>query len=256
MSSKKIKIQIKSICGNVLFEWESVGNTLKKTVEQAVLRNSDLRNSNLRGSDLSYSNLTGSNLRGSDLSYSNLTGSDLRNSDLSSSDLSYSNLTDSNLRGSDLRGSNLTDSNLRGSDLSYSIFDEPIYLSELYNLKLLPPKTKLRMWKWLRYGKTYYKNAKYEVGKTYTEKDYSTDEFAECGEGLNVSTLTWCLRESKGYGNVELLEVEFLVSDIVAIPYWTDGKFRVKKFKTLRKISRDEGIKIMEKISGLGHGTA
>ena len=107
------------------------------------------------------------------------------------------------------------------------------------------------MWKYLENGKSPYQKAIYEVGKTYKEKKFDKDEYIECSYGLNVSTITWCLRDSLEKSNIELIEVEFKVSDIVAIPYWTDGKFRVKQFKVLRKITRDEGIKIMEDISGI-----
>jgi hypothetical protein len=61
--SKKVKIQIKHyLTGKVLFEYESVNNTIKKTLEEAVKSGSDLR-----GSDLRYSDLRDSDLRGSDL---------------------------------------------------------------------------------------------------------------------------------------------------------------------------------------------
>ena len=42
------KIQIKDMDGNVLFEYECEGNTLKRTVEVAVSQNANLENANLR----------------------------------------------------------------------------------------------------------------------------------------------------------------------------------------------------------------
>ena len=81
------KIQIKSIFGDVIFEYECENNTIKKTIEKAIKEKKSLSYSNLRGSNLSYSNLSGSDLRGSDLRGSNLRGSDLSYSDLSGSDL-------------------------------------------------------------------------------------------------------------------------------------------------------------------------
>ena len=51
--SKKIKIQITSwLNGSVLFEYEAVDNTIKKTVEEAVIGSADLRYA-----DLGYANL-------------------------------------------------------------------------------------------------------------------------------------------------------------------------------------------------------
>ncbi len=115
---------------------------------------------------------------------------------------------------------------------------------------LLIADTKLKFWKYLQNSKSPYRHAEYKVGKTYKVKKFSKDENKQCDEGLNVATIMWCLRDSFGKENIELIEVEFKVSDIVAIPYWTDGKFRVKRFKVLRKISREEGMDLMYKISG------
>lgn len=46
--NKKIKIQIKSIFGNLLFEHEKENNTIKDTVEEAVKQDADLGGANLR----------------------------------------------------------------------------------------------------------------------------------------------------------------------------------------------------------------
>ena len=45
---KKLKIQIKSICGKVLFEYETVNNTIAKTLEEAIKGSADLRSADLR----------------------------------------------------------------------------------------------------------------------------------------------------------------------------------------------------------------
>ena len=60
----KTKIQIKSIFGSVLFEFEKENNTIKDTIEEAVKSGANLRDANLRGATLSYANLRGANLRG------------------------------------------------------------------------------------------------------------------------------------------------------------------------------------------------
>ena len=71
MTDNKIKIQIKSVFGKVLFEYEKEGNTVNDTVEEAVkisanLRGADLRGANLRYADLRCANLRCANLRGAD----------------------------------------------------------------------------------------------------------------------------------------------------------------------------------------------
>ena len=60
----KIKIQIKSVFGKVLFELEKENNTIKETLEQAVKENADLEGADLRNADLINSNLEGANLKG------------------------------------------------------------------------------------------------------------------------------------------------------------------------------------------------
>ena len=69
----KTKIQIKSVWGSLLFEYEKEENTIKDTLVEANLRGADLREANLRGADLYGANLRGANLRGA-----NLYGADLR----------------------------------------------------------------------------------------------------------------------------------------------------------------------------------
>ena len=52
MTDNKIKIQIKSVFGKVLFEYEKEGNTVNDTVEEAVKMSADLRGADLRYADL------------------------------------------------------------------------------------------------------------------------------------------------------------------------------------------------------------
>jgi uncharacterized protein YjbI with pentapeptide repeats len=53
----KIKIDIKSVFGNVLFSFEKENNTIKDTLEEANLRGADLR-----GAYLEDANFEGTNL--------------------------------------------------------------------------------------------------------------------------------------------------------------------------------------------------
>lgn len=86
--SKQIKIEIKNRwTGNILFEYLSENNTIKKTVSEAIKSGADLREADLRDADLSGADLREADLRGADLS-----GADLRDADLSDADLSGANL--------------------------------------------------------------------------------------------------------------------------------------------------------------------
>ena len=103
----KTKIQIKSVFGNILFEYEKEHNTIKDTLNKAVKSDADLRGADLRGADL----------RGADLYGADLCGADLRGADLYGADLYGADLRDANLRGADLRGADLYGADLRGADL-------------------------------------------------------------------------------------------------------------------------------------------
>src|SRR3990167_248395 len=62
-----IKIQIKSIYGSALFEYEKENNTLKGTVIEAVKNGAYLTGADLTGADLTGADLTGADLTGADL---------------------------------------------------------------------------------------------------------------------------------------------------------------------------------------------
>ena len=109
MTDNKIKIQIKSVFGKVLFEYEKEGNTVNDTVEEAVkisanLSNADLRCANLSNADLRCANLRCADLRCADLSNANLRCANLRGADLRCADLSNANLSNANLSNANLRG--------------------------------------------------------------------------------------------------------------------------------------------------------
>jgi hypothetical protein len=186
--------------------------------------------------DLSGADLSGADLSGADLSGANLSGANLSGADLSGANLSRANLSGANLSGANLSGANLSRADLSGAN-SF------LMLPDLYSLKLQPKTSKLRFWKYLRNGKSPYRNSTYIVNEVYKETQYNLDETQCCGSGLNVATLKWCLMDSHTAN--EFIEVEFTPTDIIAIPYATDGKFRVKKFKVIRKINRKQAIKIL-----------
>ena len=58
----KIKIEIKSVFGKVLFALEKENNTIKETLEEAVRNNSNLEYANLINANLINANLENANL--------------------------------------------------------------------------------------------------------------------------------------------------------------------------------------------------
>jgi len=244
----KITIEIRHWSGSVLFSFKCDGNTILKTLQEAVRAKADLRGANLRGANLRGANLCGANLYGANLYGADLYGANLYGANLRGANLYGANLRGANLRGADLYGADLCCADLYGADLCGAKNVENYYYSDLYALKMQPKSTIVRFWKYIVDGKTPYQSAVYEVGKTYTFKKFNKDETLDCGKEGNVATLFWCMKDSLEKDKAEFLELEFKVSDIVAIPYFTDGKFRVKKFKVLRKISLEQAKKEISKV--------
>ena len=121
---KTIKIEIKSrwLVDKVLFSYESVDNTILKTVNEANLRGANLYGADLYGADLYEADLRGANLYGADLygadlREANLYGADLYGADLRGANLYGADLYGANLRGANLYGADLYGANLRGADL-------------------------------------------------------------------------------------------------------------------------------------------
>ena len=109
----KIKIDIKSIFGEVLFSFEKENNTIKDTLEEA-----NLEGANLRGADLEGAYLEGADLEGAYLEGANLRGADLRGAYLEGANLRGADLEYADLRGADLRGADLRGADLEGADYS------------------------------------------------------------------------------------------------------------------------------------------
>ena len=123
-----MKITIKSIFENVLFEHTCENNTLLKTLKEALKEDIDLKYVNLSGvkwsnTDLSGADLNGTDLNGADLRYTDLSGADLSGADLSGADLRYAKLIGAKLIGAklsnaDLNGAKLSNADLSGADLN------------------------------------------------------------------------------------------------------------------------------------------
>ena len=92
MKHMKTKIEIKSIFGKLLFEFECENNTVKKTVEKAIESSANLSYANLSYANLSYANLRYANLR-----YANLSSANLSYANLSSADLCYADQNEDTL---------------------------------------------------------------------------------------------------------------------------------------------------------------
>src|SRR3990167_6194383 len=188
------------ICG----EYESVKDCLERNKDKSFYR------ADLRSADLSSADLRSANLRSANLSYANLRSADLRSATLRSAALSYANLRSADLSSADLRSAKGINKYL--TTPLYSMLDQ-VGIIRAY--KLVNGKNE----------GVYNGGLKYIVGETVEELNAETNEFKDCGAGINLATLDWCIREwQKGY---KILIAEFTKDDIACIPVGSDGKFRV-----------------------------
>jgi hypothetical protein len=124
----KTKVEIKSLWGKIIFEFEKENNSVKDTLIEAVKTGAYLRGAyltgayltgaDLRGADLTGADLRGAYLTGADLRGAYLTGADLRGAYLRGADLTGAYLTGADLRGAYLRGADLRGAYLRGAYLT------------------------------------------------------------------------------------------------------------------------------------------
>ena len=150
------------------------------------------------------------------------------------------------LRGADLRDANLGNADLRDANLGGAKNVNPYRCTPL--LMLRDQSGPIRAYKLVdeRSEGPFNGGLRYEIGKHYEVDNTNTDEFQQCGAGINVATLDWCMREWKeGY---RILVAEFSATDIAAIPTATDGKFRLHRCdivgeKDLIEIGLIEGTK-------------
>ena len=119
-----MKITIKNIFENVLFEHTCENNTLLKTLKEALKEDIDLKYVNLNGAKLSNTDLSGADLNGADLRYTDLSGADLDGTDLSGAKLRYAKLSNAKLSNAKLSNANLIGSDTTNTRLPiYSKWD-------------------------------------------------------------------------------------------------------------------------------------
>lgn len=114
----KTKIEIKSIFGKVLFEYEKENNTIKETLQEAVrqktdLHCADLHCADLRCADLSCADLSCANLSDANLDGANLYGANLYRTNFRNANLDRANLCGTNLMCANLDGANLHDAKIK-----------------------------------------------------------------------------------------------------------------------------------------------
>jgi len=112
-----VKIEIKSVSGKLLFEFEKENNSIKEALKEASLQGANLRGAYLQGAYLEGAYLQGVYLQRANLKGAYLQGANLKGANLQGAYLEGANLQGANLEGANLQGSNLKGANLKGAYL-------------------------------------------------------------------------------------------------------------------------------------------
>jgi uncharacterized protein YjbI with pentapeptide repeats len=202
--------------------------TLREAVRMAVASRADLAGADLAGAYLAGANLTGANLTGANLARADLTRADLAGADLAGADLARAYLA-----GADLAGANLARAYLTGAKGV-----NPLRTSPLYLLREQPGPIRLYKLVTAEGVGPFNGGITYAVGQSYAVADADTDETVQCGAGINLATLDWCLKGwREGW---RILVAEFTAADIAAIPIGTDGKLRVRRCRIVGEKSLED----------------
>ena len=117
-----MKIEIKSIFGAVLFEYDVENNSIRKALVEAVSKKAYLQGADLRGADLRGADLRGADLQGADLQGAYLRGADLQGADLRGADLQGEDLRGADLRGADLQGADLQGHKIKSAQVFTGLY--------------------------------------------------------------------------------------------------------------------------------------
>jgi hypothetical protein len=150
------------------------------------------------------------------------------------------------LSGADLSGADLSRADLSGADLSRADLSGAYGISlELSTpLALLAEQVgKVRLYKLVdAKGEGPFNGGLiYEIGKSYRVTNADCDPRQDCGAGINVASLDWCLKEWRPGWRV--LVVEFTTKDIACIPLGSDGKIRLHRCRVVAEKDVSELVK-------------
>lgn len=248
-------------------EYESIKDCLEKNRHHD-LTGADLRRADLRRADLPGVRLYMADLYMADFSDANLTRADLvgvrgymarfsraalSRAALSRADVHMADFSDADLTRADFHLADLSEADLTRADVHLADFSDADltgvkglnkYLAtSLHFLRDQPGK--IRAYKLVanngdspmcvQVGGT---PINYRIGSTLEVQDANRDESVQCGAGISLATLDWCLRTWRtGY---RILIAEFEAADIAAIPTASDGSFRVVRCTIVGEKSLEE----------------
>jgi hypothetical protein len=221
-----VKLQIKTIAGQLLFESEA--GSLRELILGAVAFGANLYGANLSRADLSGADLSGANLYGAGLYGADLSGANLYGADLYGADLSGANLSRADLSGANLSRADLSRANLSGAKGLTQIDVIDWFRA---NFK----KTSRGVIVYKCFHGSYSPNPAWEIkpGSVIAE-NCNPNPTEECGCGVNFATLAWVKREHPGKTAWRCL-IPWAWLPGVVIPWNTDGKARCSRLILLRE---------------------
>ena len=147
--------------------------------------------------------------------------------------LSGADLSGATLYGANLSRADLSRANLYGAENISKYITSPLYM-------LLDQVGEIRAYKLVTEECTgpWHGSINYEIGQTYTEPGFCSDEHKQCAAGINLATLDWCLKEWRpGYRIfIASFKREFGNEDNICVPIGSDGKFRVRSCKIISEV--------------------
>jgi hypothetical protein len=198
-------------------------------LSEAMLKGASLRSAGLASADLRSANLQGADLYGASLRMANLENAYLGSANLDNTILYHASLASCDLRAASLHNAVLKWATLHDADLSGAtgLLSQSRWLRSNFKFQdglILAYKIQANItdtdwpteWRWVK-------------GSILTEvvNPCRTDD---CGCGVNVATLEWCLYvkgQLRAYRGAPIWKV--LVDPAGAVvPYATDGKFRAE----------------------------
>lgn len=79
----------------------------------------------------------------------------------------------------------------------------------------------------------------YTIGKSVVADGFCTDPNEDCGHGIHMAYLNWCLVYGSSWPDLAILEVEVDMSTVV-VPRYGSGKVRAPSCKVIREVPLEE----------------
>lgn len=79
----------------------------------------------------------------------------------------------------------------------------------------------------------------YTIGKSVVADGFCTDPNEDCGHGIHMAYLNWCLVYGSSWHDLAILEVEVDMSTVV-VPKYGSGKVRAPSCKVIREVPLEE----------------